>query len=67
MVDKAPDYGGIARQVMRTDLYEEAMKEIGHKHGGREDGPITLFDGHVFDPRKPEEYALGFPVRARVG
>jgi nitrate/nitrite transport system substrate-binding protein len=67
MVDKEPDYAGIAKQVMRTDLYEEAMKEIGYKHGGREDGPITLFDGHVFDPRKPEAYALGFPVRARVG
>lgn len=67
MVDKAPDYAGIARQVMRTDLYEEAMKEIGFQHGGREDGPVTLFDGRVFDPRKPEEYAMSFPVRARIG
>jgi nitrate/nitrite transport system substrate-binding protein len=67
MVEKEPDYAGVARQVMRTDLYEEAMKEVGYQHGGRDDGPITLFDGHVFDSRKPEAYALGFPVRARVG
>ena len=36
MVDGAPDYEGVAKQVMRADLYEEAMKEIGYKHGGRE-------------------------------
>ena len=29
MVDGAPDYEGIAKQVMRPDIYEEAMKEIG--------------------------------------
>ena len=29
MVDGAPDYEGVAKQVMRTDIYEEAMKEIG--------------------------------------
>ena len=34
MVDAAPDYEGVAKQVMRTDIYEEAMKEIGVKHGG---------------------------------
>ena len=29
MVTGTPDYAGVAKQVMRTDLYEEAMKEIG--------------------------------------
>ena len=29
MVDGTPDYEGVAKQVMRTDIYEEAMKEIG--------------------------------------
>ena len=54
MVSGAPDYDGVAKQVMRTDIYEEAMKEIGYKHGGRDDSPETLFDGKVFDPKNPD-------------
>ena len=42
---------------MRTDIYEEAMKEIGYAHGGANDEPETLFDGVTFDPKRPEEYA----------
>ena len=67
MVTGAPDYAGVVRQVMRTDLYEEAMKEIGWKHGGRDDKPETLFDGKTFDPAKPEEYARSFVVHALKG
>jgi nitrate/nitrite transport system substrate-binding protein len=65
MVDKEPDYKGVAAQVMRADLYEEAMKEMGVTHGGRDDRKITLFDGVTFDPARPEQYAFGFPVRAK--
>ncbi|MEY4246140.1 MAG: hypothetical protein RLZZ245_3725, partial [Verrucomicrobiota bacterium] len=46
----APDYEGVAKQVMRTDIYEEAMKEIGYAHGGMNQDKETLFDGSVFDP-----------------
>jgi nitrate/nitrite transport system substrate-binding protein len=60
MVSKEPDYKGVAAQVMRPDIYESAMKEIGAKHGGRDDKPETLFDGKVFDPSKPEAYATSF-------
>jgi nitrate/nitrite transport system substrate-binding protein len=67
MVPGAPDYAGVARQVMRTDLYEEAMKEIGVKHGGRDDKPETLFDGKVFDPAKAEAYATSFAVHSVKG
>jgi nitrate/nitrite transport system substrate-binding protein len=62
MVDAAPDYEGIAAQVMRPDLYEEAMKELGVDHGGETWASETLFDGVTFDPKKPEEYALSFAV-----
>ena len=62
MVEGAPDYEGIAKEVMRTDLYEEAMKEIGYKHGGLNNDPETLFDGKTFDPAKSEEYATSFEV-----
>jgi nitrate/nitrite transport system substrate-binding protein len=67
MVEGAPDYAGVAKQVMRTDLYEEAMKEMGAKHGGRDDKPETLFDGKKFDPAKPEDYAKGFEIHGLKG
>ncbi len=67
MVTGAPDYEGIAQRVMRTDLYEEAMKEIGYAHGGRNDEPETLFDGITFDPAQPEAYAKAFAVHNLKG
>ncbi len=67
MVEGAPDYAGIAQQVMRPDIYEEAMKEIGYAHGGASAAPETLFDGKTFDPAKPEEYATSFEVSGLKG
>jgi len=67
MVEGAPDYAGVAKQVMRGDLYEEAMKELGYAHGGPDTNPETLFDGKAFDPVKPEEYALSFEVNGVKG
>src|SRR3954470_22679256 len=64
LIDSTPDYEGIAKQVMRPDIYEEAMKEIGYSHGGADNKPETLFDGITFDPTKPEEYAKGFAVHS---
>jgi nitrate/nitrite transport system substrate-binding protein len=67
MVSGTPDYAGVAKQVMRPDLYEAAMKEIGVTHGGLDVKPETLFDGVTFDPAKPEAYARGFKVHALKG
>src|SRR5688572_22170166 len=67
MVTGAPDYEGVAKQVMRPDIYEEAMKEIGYTHGGLNKDPETLFDGVTFDPSKPEEYAKSFAVNSLKG
>ncbi|HMJ90704.1 MAG TPA: CmpA/NrtA family ABC transporter substrate-binding protein [Candidatus Acidoferrum sp.] len=61
-VDGSVDYDGIAKQVMRTDIYEEAMKELGVTHGGANSDVETLFDGVTFDPAKPEQYAKSFAV-----
>jgi nitrate/nitrite transport system substrate-binding protein len=63
MLPAAPDYKGIAKQIMRPDIYETAMKEMGVKHGGLNNKPETLFDGVTFDPAKPEEYAQSFQVK----
>jgi nitrate/nitrite transport system substrate-binding protein len=62
MVDGSVDYTGIAKKVMRPDIYEEAMKEIGYAHGGPNTDSETLFDGKTFDPNKPEEFAKSFAV-----
>ncbi|HKP61634.1 MAG TPA: CmpA/NrtA family ABC transporter substrate-binding protein [Polyangiales bacterium] len=62
MVPQPPDYEGIAKRVMRTDIYEEAMKELGVTHGGMNNDPETLFDGVTFNPSDPEGYAKSFTV-----
>src|SRR5262245_62715553 len=50
MVDAPPDYEGVAKQVMRGDLYAEAMKEISYTEGALDDSGWTMFDGVKFDP-----------------
>jgi len=61
----AVDYDAVSKQVMRPDLYEEAMKEIGYTHGGLDEKPETLFDGKVFDPKgNLDAYAASFDVKS---
>ena len=64
----APDYEAVTKEVMRADIYEEAMKEIGYKHGGPSDAAETLFDGSKFDPKSDlEGYAASFAVKSLKG
>jgi nitrate/nitrite transport system substrate-binding protein len=68
MVPGAPDYDGIAKKVMRSDIYAEAMKEIGYEHSGENQDAETLFDGVTFDPKGDlEAYAKGFAVNGVKG
>lgn len=62
MVEGAPDYDGITKEVMMPGLYEEAMKEIGYAHGGADDTPESFFDGSIFNPADPEAYAKSFAI-----
>ena len=63
-----PDYDGIAKQVMRPDIYEEAMKEVGYTHGGANSDKETLFDGVTFDPTGDlDAYAKSFAVNNAKG
>ena len=64
MLDTPPNYQEIADQVIRADLYEEAMRELGYEHGGPNNSPETLFDNVTFDPARPEEYARAFRVHS---
>lgn len=64
-LDAAPDYQAVAKEVMRPDLYAEAMKEIGFKHAAADESPVTLFDGSKFDPKGDcEAYAASFAVKS---
>lgn len=68
MVSSAPDYEGVAKQVMRPDIYTEAMKEIGVTDRKQDDSAWTMFDGFKFDPKGDlEAYAKGFPVNTLKG
>ena len=63
----APDYESVSKQVMRSDIYEEAMKEIGYAHGGSNSDKETLCDGVVFDPTGDmETYAKSFAVKTLI-
>ncbi len=64
MVDANPDYAGVAAKVMRVDLYQAALRELGVDPGVADDSPITLFDGATFDPKEPEKYATSFAVHS---
>ncbi|MBE7496165.1 MAG: ABC transporter substrate-binding protein [Verrucomicrobiaceae bacterium] len=67
-VEGTPDYEGVTKQVMRSDIYEEAMKEIGYAHGGVDTSAETLFDGVTFDPKADlEAYAASFAVKTIKG
>ncbi len=67
MVHGAPDYAAITKRVMRTDIYTEAMKEIGVTAPAIDMTPETLFDGVTFDPKDPEGYAKSFTVKNLKG
>ncbi|MBM3901007.1 MAG: twin-arginine translocation signal domain-containing protein [Verrucomicrobia bacterium] len=65
MVPSAPDYEGVAKQVMRGDLYAEAMKELGVTDRTQDDSGWEMFDGVKFDPKGDlEAYAKKFAVHS---
>ena len=66
MTKGAPDYAGVAKKVLRGDIYLEAMKELGVPVKVAEEQSITLFDG-TFDGKDPEKYAKSFAVHSLVG
>ncbi len=65
MVSSAPDYEGVAKQVMRGDIYTQAMKEIDITDRAQDDSGWSMFDGVKFDPKDDlEGYAKGFAVNS---
>ncbi len=67
MVKGAPDYAGVAKRVMRPDIYMEAMKEIGVTPKVAPVTKWTFWDGVSFDAANPEQYAKSFPINSLAG
>ncbi|HEY3161342.1 MAG TPA: ABC transporter substrate-binding protein [Vicinamibacterales bacterium] len=63
MVKQPPDYNGVAKRVMRSDIYLDALKELGAAVKIAEQQTITLFDG-TFDGSEPDKYAASFKVHS---
>jgi nitrate/nitrite transport system substrate-binding protein len=61
MVKGAPDYKGVVKRVLRSDIYLEAMKEMGGAPKVAELTRVSLFDS-TLDANDPEKYATSFPV-----
>ena len=57
------DYTGVPKRVLRSDIYLEAMKELGVTTRIVEESKLTLFDG-TFDAKDPEAYAKSFPIHS---
>src|SRR5687767_4907524 len=66
MTKGAPDYTGVTKRVIRSDIYREAMKELGVAVNVPEEQKITLYDG-VFDGVDPEKYAKSFAIHNVAG
>ena len=64
MVKQAPDYEGISKRVLRSDIYLEAMKEIGVKPAVQEIQKFKFWDGVEFDSKEPEKYAKSFAIHS---
>ena len=62
MVKGAVPYQQTVDHVMRPDIYAEAMKDMGVKYTANDMAPVKLADS-TFDPKNPDGYALGFPVK----
>lgn len=68
MVRGTPDYAGIVKQVIRGDIYSEAMAELGVTDRVQDDSPFALFDGVSFDPKGDvDAYAKAFAINAAKG
>ena len=63
MVKGTPDYKGVTHRVLRSDIYLEAMKELGVGKPITEQTRATLFDS-TLDIAEPEKYATSFPIHS---
>lgn len=65
MVEGTVDYDRIATNVMRCDLYDDALRDLGVAAGVQDDTPIALWDGTRFDHTRAAEHVLEYAVHNR--
>lgn len=59
------DYDALVEPILRTDLHDSAMTALGLDKFMRNDQPLTLWDGSVFEHQKAAEYADAFEIHNR--
>ena len=64
LLDKEPDYLGVARAINRIDIYKQAATAVGVSLPKSEMRTSRLIDGAVWDGKEPAKYAGAFKVRA---
>ncbi len=64
LLDSDVDYLAVAKQVNQVGIYSEVAKALGVSVPKSPMKTEKLFDGTVFDPSKPAEYAAGFKIKA---
>lgn len=64
MTPGKPEYAGVTHRVLRHDLYDATLRDLGVSPGVADLEPMPLFDGKVFNPADPEGYAQSFPVHS---
>jgi nitrate/nitrite transport system substrate-binding protein len=64
MVKETPDYRALAKRVLRSDLYLEAMNELGVTKKVTEIQKFTLWDAATFDVADPERHARSFAINS---
>ena len=62
-----PDYARVSQRVIRADFHDQARRELGLPDTAAADGPETFFDGKLFDPSAPEDYAQSFELKNILG
>lgn len=65
MLDRHPDYLGVARRVNQIVLYREAAAAVGVPVPATDMRSSTLMDGRVWDGSDPIAYAEGFELTGR--
>jgi nitrate/nitrite transport system substrate-binding protein len=62
-----PDYAGVSARVIRQDFHTQALRELGVLDVAYDEASVMLFDGKVFNPSAPEEYAQSFELKNILG
>ena len=63
LLDKDPDYLGVAKAINRIDIYKQAAAAAGVNLPKSDMRSHKLMDGVVWDGKDPKKYAAGFKIK----